>query len=72
LSEVEIDRISRTEPPRVRRLAGTDLLEIRVAGSSRHKHALLIAKLDNLGKGASGAAVPVMRLMLGMAAQAQA
>jgi N-acetyl-gamma-glutamyl-phosphate reductase len=48
-------------------LNGTDLLEIRVAGSSQHKHALLIAKLDNLGKGASGAAVQVMRLMLGQA-----
>jgi N-acetyl-gamma-glutamyl-phosphate reductase len=48
-------------------LNGTDLLEIRVAGSSEHPHAVLIAKLDNLGKGASGAAVQVMRLMLGLA-----
>jgi N-acetyl-gamma-glutamyl-phosphate reductase len=47
-------------------LNGTDLLEIRVAGSTKHPHAVLIAKLDNLGKGASGAAVQVMRLMLGL------
>jgi N-acetyl-gamma-glutamyl-phosphate reductase len=48
-------------------LNGTDLLEIRVVGSSKYPVALLIAKLDNLGKGASGAAVQSMRLMLGLA-----
>ena len=48
-------------------LNDTDLLEIRVVGSSKYKQAVLIAKLDNLGKGASGAAVQVMRLMLGLA-----
>jgi len=46
-------------------LNGTDLLEIRVAGSGQYRQAVLIAKLDNLGKGASGAAVQAMRLMLG-------
>jgi N-acetyl-gamma-glutamyl-phosphate reductase len=46
-------------------LNGTDLLEIRVAGSRKHPVAALIAKLDNLGKGASGAAVQSMDLMLG-------
>ena len=48
-------------------LNDTDLLEIRVVGSSKYKQAVLIAKLDNLGKGASGAAVQVMRLMVGLA-----
>ena len=48
-------------------LNGTNLLEIRVAGSNKNPFALLIAKLDNLGKGASGAAVQSMELMLGLA-----
>jgi N-acetyl-gamma-glutamyl-phosphate reductase len=48
-------------------LNGTDILELRVAGSTSYPHAVLIAKLDNLGKGASGAAVQVMRMMLGHA-----
>lgn len=47
-------------------LAGTDRLELRVYGNETHRHALLVARLDNLGKGASGAAVQNLRLMLGM------
>src|SRR5438046_164621 len=35
----------------------TDDLELRVFGNEAHRHALLVARLDNLGKGASGAAV---------------
>jgi N-acetyl-gamma-glutamyl-phosphate reductase len=31
-----------------------------------HRHAVLIARLDNLGKGASGAAVQNLQLMLGV------
>ncbi len=38
--------------------------------NERHGHAVLVARLDNLGKGASGAAVQNIRLMLGLA-QAQ-
>ncbi|HSR80159.1 MAG TPA: N-acetyl-gamma-glutamyl-phosphate reductase, partial [Hyphomicrobiaceae bacterium] len=49
-------------------LNGTDMLELRVYASDRHPHALLVARLDNLGKGASGAAVASMKLMLGIAA----
>jgi N-acetyl-gamma-glutamyl-phosphate reductase len=49
-------------------LNGTDMLELRVYASRRHPHALLVARLDNLGKGASGAAVASMKLMLGIAA----
>ena len=48
-------------------LAGTDLLELRVIANENHNHAVLIARLDNLGKGASGAAVQNVRLMLGFA-----
>jgi len=47
-------------------LAGSDLLELRVFANPRHGHALLVARLDNLGKGASGAAVQNIRLMLGL------
>jgi N-acetyl-gamma-glutamyl-phosphate reductase len=48
-------------------LNGTDLLELRVYGSERHRQAVLVARLDNLGKGASGGAVQNVELMLGLA-----
>ena len=44
-------------------LAGTDRLVLRVHASERHRHAVLVAQLDNLGKGASGAAVENVALM---------
>ena len=47
-------------------LAGTNHLELRVFGNSEHRQALLVARLDNLGKGASGAAVQNLQLMLGL------
>ncbi len=47
-------------------LNGTDRLELYVFGSPAHRQAVLVARLDNLGKGASGAAVQNMRLMLGL------
>jgi N-acetyl-gamma-glutamyl-phosphate reductase len=45
----------------------TNMLELYVFGSDKHRQAVLVARLDNLGKGASGAAVQNMRLMLGVA-----
>lgn len=48
-------------------LNNTDRLELRVYASDRHPHAVLVARLDNLGKGASGAAVQSMGLMLDIA-----
>jgi len=45
----------------------TNLLELYVFASDKHRQAVLVARLDNLGKGASGAAVQNMRLMLGLA-----
>lgn len=45
-------------------LNDTDTLELRVFGSDAHRQAVLVARLDNLGKGASGAAVQNLRLML--------
>lgn len=48
-------------------LNGTNRMELRVYGSDAHRQAVAVARLDNLGKGASGAAVQNMRLMLGLA-----
>jgi len=45
----------------------TNMLELYVFASPKYRQALLVARLDNLGKGASGAAVQNMRLMLGLA-----
>jgi N-acetyl-gamma-glutamyl-phosphate reductase len=44
----------------------TNMLELYVFANEKHRHAVLVARLDNLGKGASGAAVQNMRLMLGL------
>ena len=47
-------------------LNGSDKLELFVFGSADLKQAVLVARLDNLGKGAAGAAVQNIRLMLGL------
>ncbi|UPY38581.1 N-acetyl-gamma-glutamyl-phosphate reductase [Sediminicoccus sp. KRV36] len=47
-------------------LNGGNMLELRVYGNARHNQAVLVARLDNLGKGASGAAVQNLGLMLGV------
>jgi N-acetyl-gamma-glutamyl-phosphate reductase len=47
-------------------LNGSDLMELRVYASPDGTQALLVARLDNLGKGASGAAVQNAELMLGL------
>jgi len=47
-------------------LNDTNKLELRVFQNTDHHHAVLVARLDNLGKGASGAAVQNLRLMLGL------
>lgn len=48
-------------------LNGTNRLELYVHVNPTHRQAVLLARLDNLGKGASGAAVQNIRLMLGLA-----
>ena len=48
-------------------LNGTNEMRLFVFGSDPHGQALLVAQLDNLGKGASGAAVQNLNLMLGRA-----
>jgi N-acetyl-gamma-glutamyl-phosphate reductase len=51
-------------------LADTNKMELRVfandAKADGFAHAVLVARLDNLGKGASGAAVQNLKLMLGL------
>ncbi len=47
-------------------LNDSNKLELRVFGNEELRQAVLVARLDNLGKGASGAAVQNIRLMLGL------
>ena len=47
-------------------LANTNQLELRVFANEAYRQAVLVARLDNLGKGASGAAVQNLKLMLGI------
>jgi N-acetyl-gamma-glutamyl-phosphate reductase len=60
----EAARSGRLEPEA---LNETNMLELYVFASDNHEQAVLVARLDNLGKGASGAAVQNMRLMLRLA-----
>jgi N-acetyl-gamma-glutamyl-phosphate reductase len=57
------DRSGRIEPEG---LNGGDDLELSVFADEAKHQAVLVAKLDNLGKGASGAAVQNLCLMLGL------
>jgi N-acetyl-gamma-glutamyl-phosphate reductase len=47
-------------------LNGTNRLEVFVFANDAQQQAMVIARLDNLGKGASGAAVQNLNLMLGL------
>ena len=47
-------------------LNDTDRMELYVFANEARRQAVLVARLDNLGKGASGAAVQNLRLMLGL------
>jgi len=47
-------------------LNDTNRLELSVYASEARRQAVLVARLDNLGKGASGAAVQNLGLMLGL------
>ena len=47
-------------------LNDTNKMELRVYGNDELRQAIVIARLDNLGKGASGAAVQNLKLMLGL------
>ena len=56
-------KVERIEPEA---LNDTDRMELCVFRHDNYSHAVLVARLDNLGKGASGAAVQNIRLMLGL------
>ena len=47
-------------------LNDTNMMELRVFGHSEYGQAVLVARLDNLGKGASAAATQNIKLMLGV------
>jgi N-acetyl-gamma-glutamyl-phosphate reductase len=59
----ESRKVERLEPEA---LNDTDRMELRVFRNDAYNHAVLVARLDNLGKGASGAAVQNIQLMLGL------
>jgi N-acetyl-gamma-glutamyl-phosphate reductase len=61
-----VDGPKRSERIEPEALNDTDALELRVFSGEAGSQALLVARLDNLGKGASGAAVQNIRLMLGL------
>jgi N-acetyl-gamma-glutamyl-phosphate reductase len=62
-SKDETARLSTLEP---QALNGTNRLDLYVFGDDAVQQARLIAVLDNLGKGASGAAVQSLNLMFGL------
>jgi N-acetyl-gamma-glutamyl-phosphate reductase len=47
-------------------LNDSNRMELRVFANEQYRQAVLVARLDNLGKGASGAAVQNLQLMLGL------
>lgn len=55
------------EPPCVSRVRGTNFVDIAVAASPGGRDATVVTAIDNLVKGAAGAAVQNMNLMLGLA-----
>jgi N-acetyl-gamma-glutamyl-phosphate reductase len=52
--------------PEPEELNDTNRMRLFVFGSPEHEQAVLVAQLDNLGKGASGQAVQNLNLMLGL------
>jgi len=67
LDAVETGAMTRLDP---QALNGSNDLQLAVFGSDAHDQILLSAVFDNLGKGASGAAVQNLALMLGLATPA--
>jgi N-acetyl-gamma-glutamyl-phosphate reductase len=66
---VTVERPDEAAAPKVldaEALKGSDTMKLYVFGNEKTGQARLIAVLDNLGKGASGAAVQNLNLMLGL------
>ena len=61
-----LDQTERSELLSPQALNGTNVLRLHVFGSDDSRQAILMAVYDNLGKGASGAAVQCLNLMLGL------
>jgi N-acetyl-gamma-glutamyl-phosphate reductase len=57
------ERLAELDP---RALNGTNSMRLWVFGNDARGHVVLVAQFDNLGKGASGAAVQSLNLMLGL------
>ena len=62
-NEIDADSAPYLTPEAVN---GSNTLEIFVFGSSDFGHSVVVARLDNLGKGASGACVQNLNIMLGL------
>ncbi|WP_321336143.1 N-acetyl-gamma-glutamyl-phosphate reductase [Breoghania sp.] len=58
----EVDKLPELDP---RTFNGTNGMRLHVFGNNARRQAVLVAVYDNLGKGASGAAVQNMNLLLG-------
>lgn len=54
------------EPVRIEENADSDRVTLRVFGNDARRQARLVATLDNLGKGAAGAAVQSLNIMAGL------
>lgn len=54
------------EPVRIEENADSDRMTLRVFGNDARRQARLVATLDNLGKGAGGAAVQSLNIMAGL------
>ena len=60
---VEANPSGKVEPTQFN---GSNTMELSVYGNDAQRQAVLVARFDNLGKGASGAAVQNLKLMLGI------
>jgi N-acetyl-gamma-glutamyl-phosphate reductase len=61
-----LQSIEKTPDLDPRRLNGTNALHLRVFANAARGHVVIVSQYDNLGKGASGAAVQNLNLMLGL------
>jgi N-acetyl-gamma-glutamyl-phosphate reductase len=67
-ASLAIGRATSLDPrnPEPEALNGTNRMRLFVFGNEEHRQAVLLAQLDNLGKGAAGQAVQNLNLMLGL------
>lgn len=67
VSVAPLERVAKLAALDPERLVGTNKMELFVFGNDTREQAVLMAVYDNLGKGASGAAVQNLNLMIGAA-----